>query len=60
MHNTHGWYISKKLKHDKTMLGMLQVYVYTSKSHPQAWLLLGGGKDKADLEGFESWLEGFL
>lgn len=42
------------------MLGMLQVYVYTSKSHPQTWLLLGGGKDKADLEGFESWLEGFL
>ena len=60
MRNTHGWYISEKLKRDKTMLGMLQVYVYTSKIDPQAWLLLGGGKDKADLEGFESWLEGFF
>lgn len=36
------------------------MYVYTSKLNPQAWLLLEGGKDKADLEGFESWLEGFL
>lgn len=36
------------------------MYVYTSKLDPQAWLLLEGGKDKADLEGFESWLEGFL
>ena len=36
------------------------MYVYTSKLDPQAWLLLEGGKDKADLEGFDSWLEGFL
>lgn len=42
------------------MLGVLQVYVHTRKLNPQAWLLLGSGKDRADLEGFESWLEGFL
>lgn len=42
------------------MLGGVTGLCIHKKTQPTAWLLLGSGKDRADLEGSESWLEGFL